>query len=530
MSNIVSFVFNASDNLTRPLRKMAQAAGALKKRMSALDAEGRTVSERFAEFRGGLVKTGREIKATGMKLLTSLTLPIALAGGLMLKAASDAEEANQKFNVVFKGVTLSANKAAANLSKNFGLSKVASESMLSATGNLLQGVKFSKKASLDMSEQVAKLAVDIQSFTNINETATETSSRLNRALLGERESLVALDIKIAELSVKQRVMVLLSKGQKFASLEQAKAAATLQLITEKAKNMTGDFARSQGSLANQTRIAKARLHDASVEIGKLLVPLALKLVKLVIKLSEKFGALAPKTKKLSLVLVAIVAVVAPLLILFGTLAIAIGAITVPIAIAVLAIGSLIIKGILLFRNWEKIKKKVIEVSTAIKTAVSAFAIDVAFKFGAVIGKLFKFIGVNEEVRAKVVETFNTVRTAISSAIDFAIDKIKKFIDFVTPSFKKIGDVIKNAFAGSLDFLSGKFTALVTPTGGPITAPAANATLSQAFQSGFQSQKSTTDVNINLNAPKGTVDKIDSKTRGNIDNLNLGLNMQTGTGG
>lgn len=529
MSNTVSFIFNASDRLTRPLRKMAQATEALKKRVSLLKPKLATLSKRFSAFRKELAKTGRTARGVGRDLFTTLTLPVVLAGGFMLKAASDAEETNQKFGVVFKGLDTESTKAARNLSKNFGLSKVASKSMLAATGNLLQGVNFSKKASLDMAEQVAKLGVDIQSFTNINETAAETTSRLNRALLGEREALVALDIKISEANVKRRTAILISKGQQSATLEQTKVAATLQLIMEKAKNMSGDFARSQGSLANQTRIARAKLADMSVTLGNLLVPFALKLVKLVIKLTEKFSKLSPTVKKIVVILAVVAAIIPPLLILFGTLAVVIGAVTLPITLAVLAVVALIAAGIFLIFNWDKVKKKVIEVSIAIKTAVSDFAADAAFKLGTVIGKLFDFIGVNEEIRTKIVETFNTVSSVIGSAIDLATKKIKQFIDFVTPSFKKVGDIIKGAFGGALGTTADKFTELVTPAGGPIAQPPPNATITQAFQLGFQRQRSTTDVNIKLSAPKGTVDKVDSKTRGNIDNLNLGLNMQTGTG-
>lgn len=545
MSNNVSFIFNASDRLTRPLRKMAQAAGALKNRISSLRPKLDSLSKRFAKFRQELVKTGRAAKTVGKDLFTSITLPIVLAGGFMLKAASDAVEVNQKFGVVFKSVSVEANKASADLAKGFGLSKVAAKEFLSGTGDLLTGLGFSSKAALDMSVKANQLAVDLASFTNVEGGAERAAKAMTSALLGERESLVALGIKVKEGMVQRKISILVSEGAVFTSMLQAQAAATLAIAIDQSVNAIGDFNRSQGSLANQTRIARAKLHDMSVEIGKMLIPLALKLVKLVIRLAEKFRTLAPRTKKIALFLALVAAVIPPLLILVGGLAVAFGLVTLPITLAVLAVGALIAAGIFLIFNWEKVKKKVIEVSTAIKTAVAAFAIDAAFKFGVVIGKLFDFIGVNEEVRAKVVETFNTVSTVISSAIDFAIRKIKEFIDFATPSFNKIGDTIKNAFGTSLDFIGGQFTALVTPEVAPIAnkfaalavpqvgqiaPPAVNTTISQAFQAGFGTQKSTTDVNININAPKGTAEIVDSKTRGSIDGLNLGLNMQTGTGG
>lgn len=191
------------------------------------------------------------------------------AGKALVDLASRAEETTNKFNVTFSSVQNQADQMAKNLAENFGLSSRASQQLLADTGDLLTGFGFSQQSALELSNQVQTLAVDLASFTNFSGGAEGASQALTKALLGERESMKALGIAITEADIKQLAE---DKGIVGELDRQTKAALTLELAMRQSKNAIGDFARSQDSFANQSRVTQALLEDIGVELGNVLLP------------------------------------------------------------------------------------------------------------------------------------------------------------------------------------------------------------------------------------------------------------------
>ena len=266
-----------------------------------------------------LKKFGSEMKKVGTGLSIGITLPVIALGSEMLKAGSDAEETGSKFATVFKDISKEAEASAKSLRDSYGLSRQESKKLLTDTGDLLSGFGFTSQKSLELSTSVQKLAVDLASFTNIEGGAERASKALTKALLGERESAKELGIAILEADVKQR---LLEKGQANltgAALRQAKAFATLELATEQSKNAIGDFARTQGSYANQQRALQAELKDLSASFGKLLLPIATELVGVFRSAISVVDSLSPATKKLTLIVAGLAAAIGPVLTSIGFL-------------------------------------------------------------------------------------------------------------------------------------------------------------------------------------------------------------------
>ena len=191
-----------------------------------------------------------------------------------IQSASDAEEIESKFGVVFGSVADKANASMKDLASNYGLSRTAARELLGDTGDLLSGFGFTGGAALDLSTKVQKLAVDLASFTNYSGGAKGASEALTKALLGEREQAKMLGIAILEADVKKQMSINKSKGLTFATERQAKAYATLDLAMAQSKNAMGDFARTSGQFANQQRILSNRFQDVSETIGKTFLPIA----------------------------------------------------------------------------------------------------------------------------------------------------------------------------------------------------------------------------------------------------------------
>lgn len=218
---------------------------------------------------------------------------ITRIGKELISVASDAEETRNKFNVTFSDIKDTADATAENLADNFGISQSAAEDLLASTGDLLSGFGFTQAAALDLSEQTNTLAADLASFANV--PVKQASDAITKGLLGEREAMKNLGIAITEADIKQLAE---DKGIVGELGRQEKAMLTLELATLQSKNAIGDFSRSQGSFANQSKIAQAAVEDLKVELGQRLLPIATSSVSIFADLAGKLADFVRERNKL----------------------------------------------------------------------------------------------------------------------------------------------------------------------------------------------------------------------------------------
>jgi len=189
-----------------------------------------------------------------------------------VKDASNLQETQAKFSVVFQDNMEMAESFAQTLVDSYGLSENAAKAMLSHTGDILQGFGMQEKAALELSNTVQKLAVDLVSFSNYHGTTEEASRAITKAMLGEAEALEGLGKKILDDDVKRRAQ---ADGYKLVNGQldnQARALTVVKLLTEQSLNAMGDFERTSDSWANTMRIVDAKLEDVSASIGQELLP------------------------------------------------------------------------------------------------------------------------------------------------------------------------------------------------------------------------------------------------------------------
>lgn len=287
--------------------------------VKSVEQDQKTMKDLAEKQSEAMQKMGKAMTIAGAAIIGSL--------GLMVSKASESQETTAKFGTVFEEVFDKANASAKNLAENYGLSTLASKTMLSATGDLLTGLGLSADSALDLSEQTQQLSVDLASFTNFSGGAAGASDALTKAMLGERESVKALGIVITEEMVKEQLFLAGKKGLTGQALLQAKAEATLVIALSQSKNAIGDYARTSDSLANKQRELKARFEDVVVMLGDKLVPLVTKVVNKVTEIVTSFSKwieknpkLAETIMKVSLAVGAILLVGGPLLIIAGKLA------------------------------------------------------------------------------------------------------------------------------------------------------------------------------------------------------------------
>lgn len=388
---------------------------------------------------------------TNMLALGAGITAVGIGGAVMftglVKGASDLEESIQKLDVIFDQIAPDELASKVDiLTNSFGLSDRSAVTFLGNTGDILTGLGFADKAALDMSVSVSTLAVDLASFTNIEGGAARVTDILNKALVGEREGLKSLGVVVTEEMVKEQLLASGKENLTGTSLTQAKAEAVLQLVLGQSSNALGDYERTQGSFANQSRLLTERLTDLKDSLGKELLPLFTKLVGILVKVVNWFNKLNPTVRKWIVIGAAVATglalIIGPILMIIALLPALIAgvgtlsAVSLPLTILPLliaaAIVALIAAGVLLVKHWDKVK-------IAVKN------------LGILIGNVFKGIA------NAVLMVWNFIVNTIESRINFVIKLINGLIKGLNKipgiNIRTIGKVSLDKFKADLFELS-----------------------------------------------------------------------------
>ena len=213
-------------------------------------------------------KFGSALKAGALTALAALGVAGVKILGDSISAASDAEQAVGGVQAVFgkyaDTVIADSRKAAGAL----GLSATAYNELVTVSGALLKNKGLSDYA--EESRNLIKIGADLSA--TFGGDAKQAVEALNAAMRGESDPIERYGISLNETAVNA---VLAAKGQTEltgASLEQAKAAARLQLITEQAADAQGAFARESDTLAGQQQRLGAEWDNLKVTLGTALLP------------------------------------------------------------------------------------------------------------------------------------------------------------------------------------------------------------------------------------------------------------------
>jgi hypothetical protein len=282
----------------------------------------------------------KKTRDIGKSLTKWVTLPILGAATAAIKFAVDAEETSAKFGTAFRDVRKEADITAKNLAKNYGLSALESERLLSTTGDLLKGFGATGAEALYLSEDVQQLAVDLASYNNIQGGAARASEIITKAMLGERDALISLGVKISDADVQLALMESGMEDAEGQALLLAQAQATLKLITEQSGDAMGDFERTQDSVANQLRVTRSQLIDVATAFGKEMLPTVNKVLGNVGDFLSMLQSLDTGQRKVIISTGLVVATFGPLLLITGKMVTAFIAVKTAITAATVAFAAL----------------------------------------------------------------------------------------------------------------------------------------------------------------------------------------------
>lgn len=198
------------------------------------------------------------------------------AAGKAVKAASDLGETVSKTQAIFgKGDGNKLVQWGGQVAGTMGLSKQAALDAAGTFATFGKGAGLTGDALSGFSTELTGLSADLASFYNTSPEDAITA--IGAALRGEAEPIRRYGVLMNDASLKAMALKAgIISTTKDALSPQQKVLAAHLLLLDQTRDAQGDFARTSGGLANQSRILQARLANISAELGTAFLPGVLK--------------------------------------------------------------------------------------------------------------------------------------------------------------------------------------------------------------------------------------------------------------
>lgn len=258
-----------TDGMTGPLKSINKAMNIVLNSFEAMqDASGRAIdTASIQEAREELARASaaldqledhtnkstdafsRLAKAIGLVMIARKALDTIKTG---IDYASDIAEVQNVVDVTFGSATEAINSWSKECLAAYGMNEVSAKRYAGTLGAMLKSSGLAGDAIVDMSKDMVGLAGDMASFYNLDlETAFE---KIRSGISGETEPLKQLGIN---MSVANLEAYALSQGITTAYNEMSQAEQVMlryNYLMSTTADAQGDFARTQDSYANQTRL------------------------------------------------------------------------------------------------------------------------------------------------------------------------------------------------------------------------------------------------------------------------------------
>lgn len=219
---------------------------------------------------------------------------IAKMGKSCIDLGSDLAEVQNVVDVTFKTMSGSVDKWAKSASAQFGLSETMAKKYVGTFGSMAEAFGFSEKQAYNMSTALTGLAGDVASFYNISQD--EAYTKLKSVFSGETETLKDLGIVMTQTALDSYSLANGYGKTTSAMTEAEKVSLRFAFVQNQLKNATGDFARTQDSWANQTRILQLRFESLKATIGQGLISALNPVLRMINDLLGRVTSLADKFK------------------------------------------------------------------------------------------------------------------------------------------------------------------------------------------------------------------------------------------
>lgn len=274
-------------------KKAAEIAATFEKQgMSAEKAMKKAWQQITNDAFSGASKTKTAV--SGMKsAFSSLGSTVSRLGGLLasvlgpisfiwlakecIELGSSVNEVQNVVDTAFGSMAYKMEAFADTAITSFGMSELAAKKTGSTLMAMAKGIGIAENAASDMAITLTGLSGDVASFYNISQDLAST--KLKSVFTGETETLKDLGVVMTQTNLEQYA---LSQGisKSISAMTQAELATLrYHFVLDNLNLASGDFVKTQGSWANQTRILSMQMQALGANIGQILTTVLLPAVK-----------------------------------------------------------------------------------------------------------------------------------------------------------------------------------------------------------------------------------------------------------
>lgn len=202
---------------------------------------------------------------------------LAEFGESCIELGSDVAEVQNVVDVAFGDMAYMAEDFASRAITQFGMSTLAAKRTSSIYMAMAKGMGVADSVASDMSITLAGLSGDVASFFNISQELADI--KLRSVFTGETETLKDLGVVMTQDNLKAYALAQGITTSYTAMTQAEQVALRYNFVLDSLALSVGDFARTQDSWANQTRILSMQWQEFMAIIGQALTTILLPLVR-----------------------------------------------------------------------------------------------------------------------------------------------------------------------------------------------------------------------------------------------------------
>ena len=214
-----------------------------------------------------------------------------------IEAASDLVEVQNVVDTAFPNMSAEMDKWASHSIQAFGLSEKSAKEYASTLGLMAQSAGLAEKASYQLGTGLTSVIADMASIYNAD--FADVYNAIRSGVIGGRTAAIqryGINMNVANL---QAYMTQKGMTQAYNTLDNAtKTAIRYNYVIEQTRKIQGDFVKTQGTWANQTRMLKENFTALKAELGSFLVTALLPIIKWLNNLIGMITVVVGKIKEL----------------------------------------------------------------------------------------------------------------------------------------------------------------------------------------------------------------------------------------
>jgi len=258
--NEVSYTIRLRDQMSAALKRMGLSVDGLRSRLSKGLAGGLAVASKA--MKGMTIAAGSVITAA-----TGVGYAAVRMGQSFLDAASQLEDTQAKFGVVFQGIEDEATEMAATMAEQLGYGEGSIMGMMATLQDTLVPMGFARDEAAEFSGALTSLAADLASFNPGIRDAEQAVGMLQSVLVGMNRSALNFGVVINEDKIAAEALALGLGDVNGELTDQEKVMARVSLLMKGTADAQGDAIRTADSYKNSTRALNEAITDLREEIG-----------------------------------------------------------------------------------------------------------------------------------------------------------------------------------------------------------------------------------------------------------------------